>query len=312
MRAAAYPKYFAKQAFATREFLVLCVWISIFNLRSHDQDLFCRMVQNSQHVFEARLDNVRCMSSVLKSIAFKDYATVFISSNGLKFTVEESKCAQVNAFLQSDLFQTYDFTSDTLVFRINLNVLMECLNIFGGAPGQSFTSLKMYYPADGEPLGLVLEEGGVVTECQIKTMEADEILDFNFTSIGVQNKIIMKSECLRDAFSDLDISSQVIEMLMSPDSPWFRLSTFGHAGKTTNEYPKDSDMVESFECTKTQVNKYKLTLLKPSIKALLQSTKISIRMDNRGFLSLQYMIKTEDGNTCFVEYLCAPDEDNED
>lgn len=271
-----------------------------------------RMVQNSQHIFEARLDNVRCMSSVLKSVAFKDYATVFISNNGLKVTVEESKCAQVNAFLQSDLFQAYEFSSDTLVFRINLNVLMECLNIFGGAPGHSFVSLKMYYPGEGEPLGLVLEEGGVMTECQIKTMEADEILDFNFTSVGVQNKIIMKSECLRDAFSDLDVSSQVIEMLMSPDAPYFRLSTFGHAGTTTNEYPKDSDMVESFECTKTQINKYKLTLLKPSIKALLQSTKISIRMDDRGFLSLQYMIKTEDGNTCFVEYLCAPDEDNED
>lgn len=267
------------------------------------------MVQSSQHLFEARLDNVRSMSSVLKSVAFKDYATVFISSNGLKFTVEESKCAQVNAFLQCDLFQTYSFNSETLVFLLNLNVLMECLNIFGGAPGTSFTSLKMHYAGHGEPLALVLEEGGVVTECQIKTMDADEILDFNFTSVGVQNKIIMKSECLRDAFSDLDTSSQVVELLMSPDAPWFRLSTFGQAGKTINEFPKDSDMVESFECTVTQANKYKLTLLKPSIKALLQSTKISIRMDNRGFLSLQYMIKTEDGNTCFVEYLCAPDED---
>lgn len=272
---------------------------------------FFRMV-SSQNFFEARLDNVRSMSSVLKSVSFKDHATIFISSNGVKVTVEESKCAQVNAFLQSDLFQTFNFTSDTIVFRINLNVLMECLNIFGGAPGQSFTSLKMCYPGHGEPLELVLEEGGVVTECHIKTMDADEILDFNFTSLGVQNKIIMKSECLRDAFNDLDSSSQVIEVLLSPDEPWFRLSTFGQAGRTVNEYPKDSDMMESFECRVTQANRYKLTLLQPSIKALLQSTKVSVRMDTRGFLSLQYMIKVEDGSTCFVEYLCAPDEDNED
>ena len=273
---------------------------------------FLKMAQDSQYLFEARLDNVRCMSSVLKSVSFKDHATIFISSNGLKVTVEESKCAQVNAFLQSTLFQTYSFSSDTIVFRINLNVFMECLNIFGGAAGQSFTSLKMYYPGEGQPLGLVLEEGGVITECHIKTLDADEILDFNFSSVGVENKIIMKSECLRDAFNDLDVSSEVIEIVMSPDSPWFRLSTFGHAGTTSNEYPKDSDMVESFECTRTQANKYKLTLLKPSINALLQSTKISIRMDGRGFLSLQYMIKTEDDNTSFVEYLCAPDEDHED
>ena len=270
------------------------------------------MAQGTQNIFEARLDNVRCMSHVLKSVAFKDHATVFISTNGMKVTVEESKCAQVNAFLQSTLFQSYQFNSDTVVFRLNLNVFMECLNIFGGAPGTSYTSMKMYFPNHGDPLGLVLEEGGVVTECQIKTMEADEILDFNFTSIGVENKIIMKSECLQSCFGDLDVSSQVIEIVMSPDAPWFKISTFGHAGTTINEYPKDSDMIESFECTRTRMNRYKLSLLKPSLKALLQSTKISVRMDGRGFLSLQYMIKTEDGNTSFVEYLCAPDEDNED
>ena len=263
-------------------------------------------------VFSASLDNVRCISTVLKSVAFKEYCTIFISNNGIKVTVEESKCAQVNAFLQSALFQEYTYNDETIVFMINLNVLMECLNMFGGGPGSSYTSLKMYYCGEGQPLCLVLEEGGVVTECQIKTMTADEVLDFNFTSIGVENKIIMKSECLREAFNELDMSSQILQILMSPDTPWFRLSTYGHAGSTQTDVPKDSDMVDSFECSKTQVNRYKLTLLKPSVKALLQSSKISVRMDGRGFLSLQYMIKPEDGQTCFVEYLCAPDEDQDD
>jgi len=48
---------------------------------------------------------------------------------------------------------------------------------------------------------------------------------------------------------------------------------------------------------------YKTSLLKPSTKALLPSNKVSIRMDERGFLSLQYMILNEDGQICFVEYL---------
>ena len=269
-------------------------------------------IDSSQPIFQARLDNVRCMTSVLKSVSFKDFATIFVSVNGLKVTVEESKCAQINAFLQASLFQTYKFTGEAIVFCVNLNVLMECLNIFGGTPGSTFTSLNMRYEDHNSPLLLVLEEGGIVTECQIKTMEASEILDFNFTSLGVENKIIMRSECLRDAFTELDESSHIIEILMSPLSPWFRLSTFGQAGSTTTEYPKDSDFVEVFECTKLQCNRYRLTLVKPSIKALLQSSKVSIRMDKRGFLSLQYMIKTEDGNTCFVEFLCAPDEDYQD
>lgn len=51
------------------------------------------------------------------------------------------------------------------------------------------------------------------------------------------------------------------------------------------------------------VYRYKLVLLKPCQKAVNQSTKISIRMDRRGFLSLQFMILTNDKQICFVEYL---------
>ena len=39
------------------------------------------------------------------------------------------------------------------------------------------------------------------------------------------------------------------------------------------------------------------------MKALNQSSKVSIRTDDRGFLSLQYLVKTEDGKVCFVDYL---------
>ena len=51
--------------------------------------------------------------------------------------------------------------------------------------------------------------------------------------------------------------------------------------------------------------RYKISLLKPSVKALMLSTRISLRTDNRGFLSMQYMIKTDDGQVCFVEYFVS-------
>ena len=37
-----------------------------------------------------------------------------------------------------------------------------------------------------------LEEGGVLTDCSIQTQEPDETLDFDFSSVEVLNKIIMK------------------------------------------------------------------------------------------------------------------------
>lgn len=156
---------------------------------------------------------------------------------------------------------------------------------------------------------LFLEEGGVVTVCKINTQEPEETLDFDFCSTNVINKIILQSEGLREAFSELDMTSEVVQITMSPNKPYFRLSTFGNAGSSHLDYPKDSDLVESFQCNQTEVNRYKISLLKPSTKALVLSCKVSIRTDNRGFLSLQYMIKNEDGQICFVEYYCCPDEE---
>lgn len=260
------------------------------------------------YVLFAKIDNARHVSNILKAIHFKETATVFASSMGFKVTVEDSKCVQANAFIQEGLFHEFVVKEDQINFKINLTVLLECLTIFGGTAGVT-TSLKMCYEGYGCPLVLVLEEDGVLTDCSIKTLEPDEILDFNFCSTNVINKIIMKSECLKEAFSELDMTSDILQFLMSPDPPHFRLSTFGNAGSTHSDFPKESDMMESFQCTQTQTNRYKISLLKPSVKALSLSTRVSIRTDNRGFLSLQYMIKNEDGQVCFVEFYCAPDED---
>uniref|UniRef100_A0A665UD82 RAD1 homolog (S. pombe) n=1 Tax=Echeneis naucrates TaxID=173247 RepID=A0A665UD82_ECHNA len=98
---------------------------------------------------------------------------------------------------------------------------------------------------------------------------------------------------------------------MSPSPPYFRLSTFGMAGNAHYDYPKDSDVMELFRCTKTQTNRYKISLLKPSTKALALSCKVSVRTDSRGFLSLQYLVRNDDGQICFVEYYCCPDEEVE-
>lgn len=267
----------------------------------------------THYVMLAKLDNARNVSNILKAIHFKETATLFASSLGIKVTVEDSKCVQANAFIQEGVFQYFNVKDEQITFKINLTVLLECLTIFGSTsmPG-STTSLKMCYSGYGCPLVLVLEEEGVLTDCTIKILEPDEVLDFNFCSSNVINKVIMKSECLKEAFSELDMTSDVLQILMSPDSPYFRLSTFGNAGSTHSDFPKDSDMVESFSCTQTKTNRYKISLLKPSVKALGLSTRVSIRTDNRGFLSLQYMIKNEDGQVCFVEYYCAPDEDEDD
>ncbi|OCU02610.1 RAD1 checkpoint DNA exonuclease L homeolog isoform X2 [Xenopus laevis] len=265
---------------------------------------------DDQYVLTCSLDNVRNLSNILKAIHFKDHASCFATNNGLKVTVENAKCLQANAFIQAGIFQEFNIREESVVFRVNLTVLLDCLTIFGASAGPGTpTALKMCYQGYGHPLILFLEESGVVTVCKINTQEPEETLDFDFCSTNVLNKIILQSEGLREAFAELDMTSEFLQIIMSPDKPYFRLSTFGNAGSAHLDYPKDSDLIEAFHCTQTQTNRYKISLLKPSTKALALSCKVSIRTDNRGFLSLQYMIRNEDGQICFVEYYCCPDEE---
>ncbi|XP_023684511.1 cell cycle checkpoint protein RAD1 isoform X1 [Paramormyrops kingsleyae] len=268
---------------------------------------------DGQYVLVASLDNVRNLSNILKAIAFKDHALFNATPNGLKVTVEDSKCLQANAFIQSEIFQEFTIQEDSVSFQVNLTVLLDCLTIFGGStvPGVT-TALRLCYNGYGYPLKLFLEEGGVVTVCKINTQEPEEPIDFEFCSTNVTNKVILQSDSLREAFSELDMTSEVLQITMSPSQPYFRLSTFGNSGNAHYDYPKDSDMMELFQCTKTQTNRYKMSLLKPSTKALALSCKVSVRTDSQGFLSLQYLVRNDDGQICFVEYYCCPDEDVEE
>ena len=83
--------------------------------------------------------------------------TCFLSSQGLKVTVEQAKSVQANAFIQASLFQQFVFRQESsLAFKINLSALIECLNIFGGSGGpESHTALKMCYAGYGSPLTLL-------------------------------------------------------------------------------------------------------------------------------------------------------------
>lgn len=131
-------------------------------------------------------------------------------------------------------------------------------------------------------------------------------MDFRFRSVSILAKVIMEADYLKEAFNELDWSSPLISILLSPDAPHFRLSTSGPAGSCQVDYPKDSEVFESFECETTCSFSYKLALLQPAVKALGLSHKTQLRINENGVLSIQHMIRDEDKNISFVDFLVAP------
>uniref|UniRef100_S4RAK7 RAD1 homolog (S. pombe) n=1 Tax=Petromyzon marinus TaxID=7757 RepID=S4RAK7_PETMA len=282
------------------------------------------MASGGSAVLSATMDSARTLVSLLRAVHFRDHATFLATQHGLKATVEDSRTLQANAFVQTSLFHTYSLLENPVSFRVNLTALLSCLTMFGGAARTVGppVALSLRYGGYGSPLILCLEEGGVVTDCSLRTQEPEDPLDFEFGGSDADedrqtpNKVILKAEGLKEAFADLELSSSGAEVsvhiTMSPARPHFRLSTFGPLGSTHCDFPRDSDMVESFHCTKAQTNQYKASFLKPSAKALSQASKVSVRMDWRGLLSLQFMIPNDGEQVSFVEYYCCPDDVQEE
>ncbi|SGY90573.1 BQ5605_C039g11816 [Microbotryum silenes-dioicae] len=112
-----------------------------------------------------------------------------------------------------------------------------------GGPG-STTTLEMTYRGEGYPLVLLLEEGGIVTRCEITTYEPDDLMELFFDDQDRVMKFIMKvkascsmknrpgpetsdsrylpipsqSGWLADAFSELDPSSDRVSFSFSPSN----------------------------------------------------------------------------------------------
>ncbi|EGD73030.1 hypothetical protein PTSG_04741 [Salpingoeca rosetta] len=259
-------------------------------------------------LLQARLEDAKLMTKLLKAIAFTHEATCTILGAGIKFACEQAKTVQARAFLHKDLFSDYRFTPeeedmDVAEFKVNLSVLLECLSIFGQGDG---VALRLSYAGYGSCLNLLLEEHGVVTDCSIRTQEADEFASIDMRTAAIPTNVIMKSDWLAEVFSELDTTSTVIEFYVAPTAPHFRLSTFGTAGTSQIDCPKTSDKVESFQCDKPLKFNYKLKLLKPSEKALALASQVSVRINEEGILSMQFLVET-DVQSVFIEYLCLPD-----
>lgn len=149
-----------------------------------------------------------------------------------------------------------------------------------------------------------MEEGGVVTDCSIKTQDPFDGLNLA-CSMDTVNKVIMKAECLRDVLTDLDTSSDLVEMRLAPTRPHFRVATAGTTGLTQIDIPADCDMIESFVCPHEYTFRYKASLVKPLIKMLSIAQKVSLLIDSLGLLGCQIMVSVPP-HTCYIEFNVSP------
>ncbi len=100
-------------------------------------------------------------------------------------------------------------------------------------------------------------------------------------------RLTLASESLREAFAELDWEGTYVQLKLSPSG--FSLCTEGVTGSCAVEWPRDSPLLEAFECQATHAHSYRLTLLAPCVRALAASAKTQLQVNAEGVLLIQHL-----------------------
>jgi len=300
-------------------------------------------------VFTALSTSARQLYLLLRCIAFASRAEVQITSNGIRFSVEQSRVVQGLAFLDKGLFSSYNLNvfeeeqSSVPPFQISLSALLETLQIFGisdtssnhRSHGGGFSSsyhtafntpalglgstCRISYAQVGAPLTITIQEGSVTTTCEMNTYEVQSQYDDDGGIPLDRNamclKIIMRSTWLHDAVAELAGTNPTVLVLNASNQSAPYLSLEGQGGpfgdSTVDFMPESKTeptpslargkrqplVTETFSVAAPSGSrgrvkqKYQFDLIKKAGRAMALASKVSIRQDVQGVLSLQFMIE---------------------
>ncbi|KAI7373933.1 hypothetical protein KC328_g16316, partial [Hortaea werneckii] len=188
------------------------------------------------------------------------------------------------------------------------------------------------YQAPGYPLSIHMSESGVTTTCDLTTYQADTQEEIPFARDALALKAILRSSYLLDAVAELgSMSPETLTLTASPtsrattttvaaqSSPCLSLSASGALGSATVDFtnpgpssssstnsPADSSsepphppILETFFCPATNSNKkvqarFPFGLIRSAHRAMAVAQKVSLRLDEEGVLSLQFLIPVLD------------------
>ncbi|KAF5277562.1 hypothetical protein FQA39_LY18453 [Lamprigera yunnana] len=257
-----------------------------------------------ENSFCAELTNFKTLYNVLKSITLKEYAIICIMNEGVKVTIEEMKCAETTAYIPVEVFASYTLKSqEDIKFKLSLKILTECLHIY---EDETNHSLKMTYRGSGFPLCLLIKhnEEDVTIDCQIQTMDVDDNMHLLSDECTLY-KVIFYANRFLDILMDLDSTSDDLELLLSPNPPYFRMSTSSTSGESVITISKDSELMIVFECENEFTSKYSFNYIKQIFKAMHFANKVSILINEYGLLGIQLLIDEND-KKLYVEHRIMP------
>ncbi|KAK0747955.1 DNA repair exonuclease-like protein [Apiosordaria backusii] len=236
----------------------------------------------------------------------------------------------------------------SVTFQLSLPALLETLQIFGAADaaarqarsdvdpyrstnlrnyradafsnhtlGMSNGTCSLSYNSEGDPFSIILEEGGVKTTCNLTTYvpEIPEDIPFDIEDLGF--KIITQARWLLDALAELaPASPEKLTITASKAAPYLKLTSSGGAlGSGGIDFAQGKDLLETFTVRKKKWSQsFKFDMVKAASEAMRIATKVSLRGDGQGVLSMQFLVEVggEGGGVCFLDFRFVPYAERDD
>lgn len=93
-----------------------------------------------------------------------------------------------------------------------------------------------------------MEDNGIITDCKIRTLVCEPVLNFNFESSATINKVVLFSDSFKEVLNDLDTNSDTLKISISSDPSKLRLTTDGNGLISETDIPNDCQMIDAFYC----------------------------------------------------------------
>ncbi|KAH7394452.1 Rad1/Rec1/Rad17 [Pyrenochaeta sp. MPI-SDFR-AT-0127] len=217
---------------------------------------------------------------------------------------------------------------------------------------------RISYDSLGAPLSIILTEASIRTQCDLTTYEPEYSDEIPFDRHALAFKTIMRGSRLHDAISELSSTSpEKLTMYAKTvrGKPFFALSSSGTVGSARVEFnnqpqpspfrtpastnlgasgiadaadQQQANLLETFQLSDPDTvlrSTYKFGLIQKAARAMSVATKVSVRVDTQGVLSLQFMVEVEggasgvanstsNGKVSFVDFRFVPlvEEDDEE
>ena len=227
-------------------------------------------------------------------------------------------------------------------FQISLPALLETLQIFGAVDAATRqakadvdpyrSNLRNYrsdafsaqtlgmsgtcslsYPQEGGPFSIVLDEAGVSTTCNLTTYVPEAPDDIPFDLEDISFKIITQARYILDALAELAPSNpEKLTIAASRSEPYLRFTSSGGAlGSSTVDFAKGRDLLETFSVNGTNgrrkwMQTFKFDMIKAATEAMRIASKVSLRGDGQGVLSMQFMVEVEGCGPSFLDFRFVP------